>query len=165
MKKVTLLIANAERRLSNLIESVVLDACFEQTVVETTRISRSDELVKLASSGAYRLVVVVVAADSLPPGPGLGDSWVSAHEARRAIRAIRRQADTSVFAVAVSPEDEASLLEIGVECVGRLPFDNEKLKSGVRRALRMADSVEESKPGRWSWSELIFRGLHRPKNA
>ena len=163
MKKVTLLIANAERRLSNLIESVVLDACFEQTVVETTRISRSDELVKLASSGAYRLVVV--AADSLPPGPGLGDSWVSAHEARRAIRAIRRQADTSVFAVAVSPEDEASLLEIGVECVGRLPFDNEKLKSGVRRALRMADSVEESKPGRWSWSELIFRGLHRPKNA
>src|ERR1019366_7850634 len=113
MKKVTLLIANAERRLSNLIESVVLDACFEQTVVETTRISRSDELVKLASSGAYRLVVG--AAGCLPPGPGLGDSWVSAHEARRAIRAIRRQADTSVFAVAVSPEDEASLLEIGVE--------------------------------------------------
>ena len=163
MKKVTLLIANAERRLSNLIESVVLDACFEQTVVETTRISRSDELVKLASSGAYRLVVVV--ADNLLPGPGLGDSRVSAHEAARAIQAIRRQADTSVFAVAVLPEDEASLLEMGVQCVGRLPFDNEKLKSGVRRALRLAESAEESRPGRWCWTELILRGLHRPRNA
>jgi hypothetical protein len=163
MKKVTLLIANSEQRLSNLIESVVLDACFEQTVVETTRISRLDELVKLASSGAYRLVVV--AADNLLPEPGLGVSWVSAHEAARAIQAIRRQADMSVFVVAVSPEDEASLLEIGVECVGRLPFDNEKLKSGVRRALRMADSVEESKPGGWSWAELILRGLQLPKNA
>src|ERR1017187_10027788 len=107
MKKLTLLIANSERRLSSLIESLVLDACFEQTVVQTTRIGRADELVKQAAAGAYQLVIV--AADNLLPGPGLSNSWVSADEAVRAIHAIRSRSETPVIAIAVFREDEVSL--------------------------------------------------------
>ena len=58
MRKVNLLIANSERRLTNLIESLVLDACYEQAFVDPTRIERADELVKLATSSAYKLIIV-----------------------------------------------------------------------------------------------------------
>lgn len=163
MKKVTLLIANSERGLSNLIERLVLDACYNQAIVETTRIGQADELVQLASSGAYQLVIV--AADNLLPPPGLRNSWVSADEAVRAIHAVRSRSGAPVIAVSVFPDNEVALMEAGVECVVRLPFDGEKLKLEVRRALRMADPVEESKPSRWSLHELVLRGLQRLKSA
>jgi DNA-binding response OmpR family regulator len=163
MDKVNLLVANSERRLSNLIEALVLDACFDQAFVETTRIGRAEELVKLASYGAYQLVIVV--ADNLLPGPGLRNSWVSADEAVLAIHAIRNRCDTPVIAVAVFPADEVSLLEAGAQCVVRLPFEGEKLQLEVRRALRMADPVEQSKPSRWSLNELVWRGWQRLKSA
>jgi DNA-binding response OmpR family regulator len=163
MDKVNLLVANSERRLSNLIESLVLDVCFNQALVKTTRIGRADELIKLASSGAYQLVIV--AADNLLPGPGLRDSWVSADEAVQAIRAIRDRCDTPVIALAVFPADEVALLAAGVESVVRLPFNGEKLKREVRRILRMADPVETSKPSRWSLNELFLRGFQRLKSA
>ena len=157
MDKVHLLVANSERGLSNLIESLVLDACYDQAFVETTRIGRADELVKLASSGAYHLVIV--AADNLLPGPGLHNAWVSADEAVRAIQAIRDRCHTPVIAVAVFPAEELPLLEAGVECVVRLPFDGEKLKSEVRRVLRMTQPVEQSKPSRSSLKELVLHGF------
>ena len=164
MDKVYLLVANSERRLTSFIESLVLDACFDQACVETTRVGRADELVKLASSGAYQLVIVV--ADNLLPGPGLRNAWVSADEAARAIHAIRSRCGTPVMAVAVFPADEASLLEAGAECVLRLPFEGERLKLEARRAMRMPDRVEESRPAsRWSLNELIWRGWQRLKSA
>jgi hypothetical protein len=154
MEKVHLLVANAIPTLSNRIESLVLDGCCDQAVVETTRIAQADDLVKLASSGAYRLVIV--AADNLLPPPDLRKSWVSAEEAVRAIRAIRGRCDTPVIVVSIFP-DEGSLVEAGAECVVRLPFESEKLKSEVWRVLRMADQVKESRPGRLSWNELVVR--------
>lgn len=157
MDKVHLLVANSERGLSNLVESVVLDVCFDQATVETTRTTRVDELVKLASTGAYQLILV--AADNLLSGKGLRKSLVSADEAAQAICAIRGRCDTPVIAVAVFPEDEVPLLEAGSECVVRFPFDREKLKSEVRRVLRMAEPVEEPKPSRWSLNEPLWRGL------
>jgi DNA-binding response OmpR family regulator len=156
MDKVHLLVANSIQALSNRIESLVLDVCFDQAVVETTRIGRADELVKLASSGVYQLVIV--AADNLLPPKGLRKSWVSADEAVRAIHAIRGRCDTPVIAVSIFP-DEGSLLEAGVECVVRLPFEGEKLKLEVRRVLRRAEPVEESKPSRLSLNELVLRGF------
>src|SRR5262245_43921566 len=165
MQKVNLLVANSERGLSNLIESLVLDACFEQAFVETTRIGRADELVKLACSGAYQLVIV--AADNLVPGPGRRKGWVPTEEAAQAIQTIRSRCETPVIAVAISPEDAEPLMEAGAECVVRLPFVEEKpkLKSGVRRALRLSDPVAESKPKRWSWNELVLQALQRLKSA
>jgi hypothetical protein len=159
MHNVHLLVANSIPALSNRIESLVLDVCFDQAVVETTRIGRADELVRLASSGAYQLVIV--AADNLLPPPSLRKSWVSADEAVRAIRAIRGRCDTPVIAVSIFP-DEWSLVEAGVGCVVRLPFESEKLESEVRRVLRMADQVKESKPGRLSLNELVVRRLGTP---
>jgi DNA-binding response OmpR family regulator len=163
MDKVHLLVANSIQGLSNRIESLVLDVCFDQAVVETTRIGRADELVKLASSGAYQLIIV--ATDNLLPPPGFRKSWVSADEAVRAIHAIRGRCDTPVIAVSIFPRDEGALLEAGVECVVRLPFEGEKLKLEVRRVLRMADPVEESKPSRWFLAGLVLRGLQRLKSA
>jgi hypothetical protein len=55
----------------------------------------------------------------------------------------------------------------GVECVVRLPFEEEKLKLklAVRQALRMTDPVAESKPRRWSFGELVLHVLQRLKSA
>jgi DNA-binding response OmpR family regulator len=157
MNKVHLLIANSIPGLSNRIESLVLEVCFDQAAVETTRIARAEELVKLASSGAYQLVIV--ATDNLLPPPSWRKSWVSADEAVRAIHAIRGRCDTPVIAVSIFPRDEGALWEAGVECMVRLPFEVEKLKLAVRRVLRMADPVEESKPTRSSLTELVPRGF------
>jgi hypothetical protein len=74
----------------------------------------------------------------------------------RAIRAIRGRCDTPVIAVSIFP-DEGSLVESGVGCVVRLPFESEKPESELRRVLRMADQVKESKPGRLSLNELVVR--------
>jgi DNA-binding response OmpR family regulator len=163
MEKVYVLVANSERRLSSFIESLVLDACFGHACVEATRVVRVDELIKLGSSGAYQLVIVV--ADNLLPGPVLRSPWVSADEAVQAIREIRSQCDTPLIAVAVFPGDEASLLEAGAECVVRLPFEAEQLRSEVRRVLRLADRVEEPKPSGWSLNDLLWRGWRRLKSA
>jgi CheY-like chemotaxis protein len=165
MERVHLLVANSERGLNNLIESMVLDVCFDQAVVETTRVARADELVKLASFGGYQLVIV--AADNLLPKPGSRKSWVSADEAVDAIQTIRSRCQSPVIAVAALAEDEGSLLEAGAECVVRLPFEEGKLKlkAEVRRVLRMAEPVEAATPSRWSLSDFFLRGLQRLKSA
>jgi len=164
MEKINLLVANSERGLSNLIESVVLDACYNQAVVECTRISRGDELVKLGCSGVFQLIVV--AANNLLAGPGLRSSSISADEAAGAIRSIRERTTTPVIAVSVFPENEPALLEAGAECVVRLPFQAEKLKAEVRRVLQLPELVEEPvQPTRWSLSDLVWRGLQRLRSA
>ena len=163
MDKVYVLVANSERRLTSFIESLVLDVCFGHACVETTRTVRADELTKLGSSGAYQLVIVV--ADNLLPGPVLRSPWVSADEAVQAIREIRSQCDAPVIAVAVFPGDEAALLEAGAECVVRLPFEAEQLRSEVRRVLRIPDPVEVTRTSGWSLNDLLWRGWRRLKNA
>ena len=164
MEKINLLVANSERGLTNLIESLVLDVCYNQAVAESTRISRGDELVKLGCSGVFQLIIV--AADNLLAGPGLRSSSLSADEAAAAIRSIRERATTPVMAVSVFPENEPALLEAGAECVVRLPFQGERLKAEVRRVLRFAELVEEpEQPTRWSLSDVVWRGLQRLKSA
>ena len=165
MQKLNLLVANSERGLTNLIESLVLDACFERAFVETARIGRADELVKLASSGAYQLVIV--AADNLLPGPGLRKSWVSIDQATQAVATIRSRCETPVIAVAIRPDDEIPLLEAGAESVVRLPFEEAKLKlkSEVRRVLKLTDPIAEPKPRKSSWNELLAQVLQRLKSA
>jgi len=168
MRKVNLLIANSERRLTNLIESLVLDACYEQAFVEPTRIERADELVKLATTCAYQLVIV--AADNLTPGPGLRRSWVSGTEAVRAIAAIHERDRVPIIAVAVAPKDELPLLQAGAESVIRLPYQEAKLKlqSEVRRVLNLAEhaqAVEVAGPRRSSLGEIVVNTLRRLKSA
>jgi hypothetical protein len=164
MQKINLLLANSERGLSNLLESVVLDACFSQAVVGSTRISRADELAKLGCSGAFQLVVL--AADNLLAGPGLRSSWVSADQAMGAIRAIRERTATPIIAVTVFPENEQGLLEAGADFVLRLPLDNEKLKATVRQVLRMPEPAQEPEPAaRWSLGNFVGRSLRRLKSA
>jgi len=168
MRKVNLLIANSERRLTNLIESLVLDACYEQAFVEPTRVERADELVKLATSCAYQLVIV--AADNLTPGPGLRRSWVSGREAVQAVAAIHERDRIPIIAVAVDPEDELPLLQAGAESVIRLPYQEAKLKlqSEVRRVLNLAEpaqTVEAAQPRRSSFGELVVNAFRRFKSA
>ena len=168
MRKVNLLIANSERRLTNLIESLVLDACYEQAFVDPTRIERADELVKLATSSAYQLIIV--AADNLTPGPGLRRSWVSEKEAVHAIAAIHERDRVPIIAVAVNPEDELPLLQAGAESVIRLPYQDAKLKlqSEVRRLLNLAEpaqAVEVAAPRRSSFGELVVNAFRRFKSA
>ncbi len=165
MDKINLLVANSERGLSNLIESVVLDVCYNQAVVESTRISRGDELVKLGCSGTFQLIIA--AADNLLTGTGLRSSCLSAEEAAGAIKCIRERTATPIIAAAVFPESEASLLEAGADCVVRLPFETEKLRAEVRRVLGLAELVEAPapEPARWSLSDLLWRGLERLKSA
>ncbi len=163
MDKIRVLLANSERGLSNLIDSLILDACYNQAIVETTRISRGDELVKLGISGGFQLVVV--AGDNLLAGPGLRSSSVSVEQAANAIRLIRERTATPVIGVAALPASEGQLLEAGVESVVRLPFETDKLKEEVRRALRLPEPVAEPEPTRGSFVELLWRGLERLKSA
>jgi DNA-binding response OmpR family regulator len=165
MDKINLLVANSERGLSNLIERIVLDACYNQAVVESTRISRGDELVKLGCSASFQLLIV--AADNLLNGTGLRSSCVSAAQAAGAIRLIRERTTTPLIAVAAFAQNQVALLEAGADCVVRLPFESEKLRTEVRRVLRLPEVVEEPAPerARWTLTDFLARGLQRLKSA
>jgi len=164
MDRINLLLANADRRTRNLVESTVHDACYNQVVLECARTARVDELAYEAWS--YEFQLVIMAADTLQPEPSRrGVDWVELDEVLLAIRNIKSHRSTPVIVTGATPEDEFLLLEAGADAVLLRPLAPEKLKHEVRRVLGLSDSGEEAEPSRWSLSGALVRGFQRLTNA
>lgn len=165
MDRINLLLANADRRTRNLVESVVHDACYNQAVLECARTGRVDELAYEAWS--YDFQLVILAADTLQPEPSRrGVSWVDLEEILLAIRNIKSHRKTAVIVTGATPENEYLLLESGADAVLLKPLVSDTLKHEIQRVLGLAQVQEEqAEPARSSLGGFLLRGLQRLKSA
>lgn len=165
MDRINLLLANADRRTRNLVETIAHDACYNQAVLECARTARVDELAYEAWS--YEFQLVILAADTLQPEPSRrGVAWVEVDEIVRAIRNIKGHRATSVIVTGADPENEFLLLEAGADAVLLRPLSGPTLKHEVQRVLGLTEVPEERQQRRSSsLGGLLMRSLQRLKNA
>ena len=168
MRTVNLLVGTSERRLNNLIETLVLDVCYNQAAVQSTRTMRADEFSRQGCSPSFQLIIV--APDNLLPAPSRRGSRVAIEDITDAARVIKNRCGTPMIALSVSEEEDVALWEAGVDSVLRLPLNSEHLKNEVRRLLRIPELVEKPVPetpaaNRWSLAATLSRGWARLTNA
>jgi hypothetical protein len=165
MDRINLLLANADRRMRNLVESIVHDACYNQAVLECARTGRVDELAYEAWS--YEFQLVILAADTLQPEPSRrGVAWVELDEILLAIRNMKSHRTTSVIVTGAVPENEFLLLEAGADAVLLRPLSSPTLKFEIQRVLGLTETHEEGEPPpRSSLGGLLLRGFQRLTSA
>jgi hypothetical protein len=163
MRTVNLLLGNSERALSQLIETVVLDACYNQAAVECIRAVRMEDFVRLGSGAGFQLIIVVVG--NLLPAASRRGSQASFEDTLDAVRTIRQRAGTPIITFSTQKEHEVPLLEAGAEAVISLPFKGHTLNTEVRRILRLPEPVEHSAPVRWTLAGALLRGWQRLRSA
>jgi len=68
-----------------------------------------------------------------------------------------------IIVVGVRADLELALLEAGAESVFGILMDRDRLRSEIRRALRLLENVDEPQPepSRWSFGAGLLRGLQK----
>jgi hypothetical protein len=163
MNTVHVLLANSNRRLNNLVEVALRDACYEQVSVECATIDRLADLHHRGCVDNFGLIVV--APDHLLTGPPKRTSHVSIEEVVGVIRTIKAQRSVPIIAVGIRPDEELPLLEAGVDNVFGIVFAREELRTEVRRVLNLSEQLEEAAPSRWSFAAGFLRGLEKLRQA
>lgn len=153
-----MLLANNDRRTNNLVQSLVLDVCYNQAAVNCVQTARVDELLTQGCRGGYDLILVN--PDNLAPEPSRKGSRVKAEETVRVLREIKRRQTVPIIALAVRAEDDWALQNAGADSVLGLPFGTEPLRQEVRRLLRMSQTVEEPEAPRSSLFGWLVRLLN-----
>src|SRR4051812_17011789 len=131
METFDLLLANSDRRVSNLIESLVRDVCRGDAIVNCTRVMRVDETLGEALDTKFDLIIIN--PENLAAAPGRPSAFASTTEATSTLRGIKSFRTAPIIAVAVSAQHEMLFSQAGADLVLGLPFNCEDLKSAVRR--------------------------------
>src|SRR5438874_5346771 len=93
MRNINLLLASADRRLSNLIEVQIRDLCYERAVVNCTKVTSLHEFARQGSWMGSDLMIVTPA--DLLPSEGQYESRVSVPAVAEAIRHIKTRHNRS----------------------------------------------------------------------
>jgi DNA-binding response OmpR family regulator len=163
MKTVNVLLCHSDRRVSNLIEVLVRDVCYNQAVVHCARTVRVEDFIIQARERECDLIIL--APDELLPCQGQRAPRGSIVEALRAVREIRERRAMPIVATSVAAGQESLLLEAGVDRVLELPFNCDRLKMVVREALNLSEWVEPAAAEPWSLASALMRGFHRLTQA
>src|SRR5260370_36782499 len=107
IKTVSVLLANSDRRLNNLIEVAVRNVCYDQLHVECSTTWRLDELLHRGCLSEFGLIFV--APDHLVSGPSPHAAQIRIPDAVRVIRTIRLHRAGPIIPVGVTPQDEPAL--------------------------------------------------------
>jgi hypothetical protein len=161
MKTINVLLASGERRGNNLIQTVVLDVCYNRAAVNCVQTGRVDEL--LARGGRDGFDLVVVNPVHLSPEPSRRSKNVSIAEVAQVIRTIKRQRAVPVMVVAVSAADEPMFLQAGTDAVLGAPFKGDALRGELTRLLRLPEPADGAEPTRGSLFALLLRTLQLRK--
>ena len=160
MESIKLLLAHSDRRLSNQIEVAILDVCYNQAVVNSTRISRLDEFAH--QGGLWDFDLMVVGADHLFTDKAQ-KSWAGAQVVADAIERVRLLRSTPIIALASSPAAAEALLHAGADSVLSTPFNADPFKAEVRSLLQLSSAVEPANSGAWSAIGSLLRGFQKAK--
>jgi hypothetical protein len=162
METIHLLLAYADRRASNLVETAVLDVCYPRAAVQSTRTSRLDDFVRRGCLRDFDLIVV--GADDLSQGAEPG-TLASADEVAKCIEMVREQHSTPIIALTSSVNCGESLLQAGADVVLPLPLNPEQLKSELRVLLDVNEFVEGHETSHWHGLGSILRGFERAESS
>ncbi|HZR21811.1 MAG TPA: hypothetical protein VFE51_31300 [Verrucomicrobiae bacterium] len=162
MDNIKLLLAHADRRISNQIEVAVLDVCYDRAAVRSTRTTRLDEFVHQGT--LWDFDIIIVGADHLF-GDRMQQAWASTEAVAGAIADIRLRSSSPIIAYAGSEDACESLLQAGADCVLNTPLDSEQLKTELRSLLDLNEVVESEPADRWSGLSSLLRTLQRGKAA
>ena len=167
MKTIHMLLANPDRRLSNIVEVAVRDVCYDQAVVQCFRTRRLDDFAVRGSCEAHDLIVM--APEHLQPGAVRKAGRDPLEEAVQAIRRIKDHRQVPILAVGVSAENELRFLMAGADNVFGIIFNDDVFKAEVRRVLSIAPPVEEVPASaivtRPSFTETLMKGFDRFRQA
>ena len=161
MKTINVLVAGTDRRTNNLVQTVVLDVCYNRAAVNCVQTGRLDEL--LARGGREGFDLVVVASGHLSPEPSRRSKAVSPSEVAQVVRAIKSQRSVPIIAVAVSAEEQTALLRGGADGVLGTPLNGDALRAEVARLLPLPQLEQEAEPTRGSVFALLLRSLQLGK--
>ena len=161
METIKLLLAHADRRVTNQIEVAVLDVCYDRAVVRSTRTARLDEAVHQGSLWDFDLIV-------LGAGNLFADraqrSWAGLEAVSEGIHTIHSQSSAPIIAVCGCLEWQEALLEAGAHSVLKFPFNTDQVKARVRPLLDLnTDGERETSSNRWAAFGSLFRGLQKVK--
>jgi hypothetical protein len=159
MRTLNLLLGTSDRRISNLIEVMIRDICYNRAVINISRVGRLDEFIERGKREAFDLVIF--APDALVPAGRQTVTPRSVALGLRQMRAVRTHQEMPIIAISVSPEQELPLTDAGTDCVLGLPFRFEDLKSAVRLYLKLPFEVDETPAERWTLAGFLLRGLQR----
>ena len=156
-----MLLAGTERRTNNLVQTVVLDVCYNRAAVNCFQTGRVDEL--LARGGREGFDLVVVSSGHLSPEPSRRSKAVSSSEVAQVLRTIKSQRPVPIIAVAVSAEEQTALLQGGADGVLGTPLNGDALRAEVARLLPLPQPAQEAEPTRGSVFALLLRSLQLGK--
>ncbi len=159
MHTISLLIANSNLRVTNMIEALVRAVCSRQTSLHSCRTPSVDEF--LAEAVRQDFDLLIVNPENLSRSSQSVRPLISFREAGNAILSIKTLRSAPIIAVAVSPEHELSLSEAGADLVLGLPFNCDDLKSAVARLIIVPESQSSVNAIRPSFASGFMRGLER----
>jgi hypothetical protein len=160
MESIKLLSAHSDRRVSNQIEVAILDVCYNQAVVNSTRISRLDEFVH--QGGLWDFDLMVVGADHLFADK-TQKNWAATQAVADAIEQVRQHRSTPIIALAASQGVADALLQAGADVVLSTPFNADQFKAEVRSLLELSSAVEPVSSSGWSAFGSLLRGFQKAK--
>ena len=161
MKTINVLLAGTERRTNNVIQTVVLDVCYNRAAVNCFQTGRIDEL--LARGGREGFDLLVVSSGHLSPEPSRRSKVVSPFEVAQVLRTIKSQRCVPVIAITLSAEEETALSQAGADGVLGTPLNSDALRAEVIRLLPLPQPAPESEPSRGSLFALLQRSLQLRK--
>ena len=133
MNKINLLLGNSDRRVGQLLESLVREECREHGVVICQRTGSVDELIYFGCTEQFDLAIIC--PENLSAQRGLITSTLNPwSQAVRAVRAIKNDRKTRIIVLGTLPERELDLLEAGADALLR-KLDCDQFKSAVRKVL------------------------------
>jgi CheY-like chemotaxis protein len=158
MKTFTVLVGNADGRVTSLIESLVRKICHEELPVDFLRTSRVDQFVQ-AASGRH-IDLVLLNPEALLPRPGRPVARLAVGEMVSALRTVKSARRAPLIALAVSEQNLRVFTEAGADAVLGLPFNCLELQRAVKKFL--PDPPPREVPvRRASLFEQVVRGWQR----
>ena len=141
MKRLNLLLGNAEDVVNDLLEATVHEVCGEDAEVNCIRTGRLDDFIQKGCNPEFDLIILIPnnLTSTGPVVPGSSAIGVSA------IQAIKSHCPTPVIALPAfeaREQEEGPIWRAGADFVLELPFNRDELKSAIARLLKVLPEAE-----------------------
>jgi DNA-binding response OmpR family regulator len=153
MKTLYLLLGSTERILNTLVETTVLDVCYDRAAVQCTKAGRLGEFLRTGSLGRFDLLIL--APDRLLSEPGRAEA--SSETLVQSVWTLKNQSSAPLITLGAPPEEEYRLLEAGVDAFLPLPCSRDELRAEVERLLNLPAVASPPRQKSWSLSTLFGR--------
>jgi DNA-binding response OmpR family regulator len=160
MENIKLLLAHSDRRVGNQVEVAILDVCYNQAVVQSTRIIRLDEFVHQGSLWDYDLMVL--GSEHLF-GDRTQKNLADMDAVIKAIEQVRQHRSAPIIALSSSQDIADELLRAGADVVLSSLFNADQFKAEVRALLELNNPAEPAVAGGWSAIGSFLRGFQKAK--